>query len=65
VWKFPLPGALLCVVGVVWCLQGLVGKSSSGGMNGDPIWAVFGAVEFMGGVALLVAGKRAQARTGV
>jgi len=34
-------------------------------MNGDPIWAVFGAVEFMGGVALLVAGKRAQARTGV
>jgi hypothetical protein len=63
--KFALPGALLCVVGVVWCLQGLVGKSSSGGMNGDPIWAVFGVVAFLGGVALLVAGKRAQARTKV
>ena len=64
-WKLALPGALLCVVGAVWCLQGLVGKSSSGGMNGDPIWGVFGLVVFIGGVAHLVAGKRAQARTRV
>ena len=64
-WKFTLPGALLCVVGVVWCLQGLVGKSSSGGMNGHPIWAVFGVIALVGGVALLVAGKRAHARTKV
>jgi hypothetical protein len=64
-WKFALPGALLCLVGVVWSLQGLVGKSSSGGMNGHPIWAVVGAVAFVVGVGLFVTGKRVQDRTRV
>ena len=57
-WKFRLPGGLLCFLGVVWILQGLVGKTSSGGMNGHPIWAVFGAAAFAAGAALLAAGKR-------
>jgi len=64
-WKFALPGTLLCLVGVVWLLQGLVGKTSSGGMNGHPIWAVFGALALVVGVGLFVAGKRAQARSRV
>jgi hypothetical protein len=64
-WKYAVPGALLCIVGVVWCLQGLVGKTGSGGMNGRPIWAVFGAITFVVGAVILVVGKRVQARTKV
>ncbi|MGO9877384.1 MAG: hypothetical protein ACLPVY_26700 [Acidimicrobiia bacterium] len=64
-WKDALPGALLCIVGVVWCLQGLGGKTSSGGMNGHPIWAVFGAITLVVGAIILVHGKRVQARTKV
>jgi len=64
-WKFAVPGVLLAVLGVVWILQGLVGKTSSGGMNGHPIWAVLGAIAIVGGVALIVAGRRAAARNSV
>jgi hypothetical protein len=62
-WKYVVPGALLCLLGVVWCLQGLVGKTSSGGMNGHPIWAVLGVVTLVAGTTILVVGKRKQAQT--
>jgi uncharacterized membrane protein HdeD (DUF308 family) len=45
-------GALVCLVGVVWILQGLdVAKGS--GMSGHAIWAVFGAVLLVLGLVLL------------
>jgi hypothetical protein len=61
-WKFAVPGGILCLLGVAWSLQGLGGKTSSGGMNGHPIWAVVGAVVFVAGAALVVVGRRLTSR---
>lgn len=45
-------GALLCLIGVVWVLQGLnIAKGS--GMSGHAIWAVIGGVVIALGGALL------------
>jgi hypothetical protein len=60
--KFAVPGALLSLLGVVWILQGAVGKTSSGGMNGHPIWAVIGLIAVACGVTLIVMGLRNQSR---
>jgi hypothetical protein len=60
--RFTVPGVLISLLGVVWVLQGAAGKSSSGGMNGQPIWAVIGVVAIVCGIALVVIGRRKQAR---
>jgi hypothetical protein len=60
--KFAVPGVLLTFIGVIWILQGAVGKTSSGGMNGHPIWAVIGVFAVVCGIGLIVAGKISQSR---
>lgn len=60
--KFAVPGVLLGLLGAVWILQGAVGKSSSGGMNGHPIWALIGLVAVACGVTLIVMGLRHKSR---
>lgn len=60
--KYAIPGVLISLIGVVWILQGAVGQTSSGGMNGHPIWAVIGLVAVACGVALIVMGLRHQSR---
>ncbi|MEY2471994.1 MAG: hypothetical protein QOK28_1323 [Actinomycetota bacterium] len=60
-WGRLVGGALLCLLGVVWILQGLNIKKGDG-MSGHPIWAVLGVVLVVIGAALLrgVRAKRAE-----
>jgi len=51
-WARVVGGALACLVGVVWILQGLDIKKGDG-MSGHPVWAVLGVVLIVVGVALL------------
>jgi hypothetical protein len=47
-----IAGVLLCVLGVIWILQGVdILQGSS--MTGEGIWAVFGTVLIVLGVTLL------------
>lgn len=55
-------GVLLAIAGVVWILQGLNLLGQSGGMNGQHIWAIIGAICLLAGLGLATAGARA-ART--
>lgn len=50
-------GALLVLLGLLWAGQGLgwVGGSS---MTGVTVWAVIGPLVALGGVGLIVAGRR-------
>ena len=51
-WARGVGGALLCLMGVVWILQGLDIKKGDG-MSGHPIWAVLGVLLIVVGGALL------------
>ena len=51
-WGRVVGGALLCLMGLVWILQGLNIKKGDG-MSGHPIWAVLGVVLIVLGGALL------------
>lgn len=51
-WVRGIIGVLLCVVGVVWILQGINVLHGSG-MSGHGLYAVLGAVVFVIGGALL------------
>jgi len=51
-WVRGIIGVLLCVVGVVWIAQGTNVLHGSG-MSGHGLYAVFGAVVFVIGAALL------------
>jgi formate dehydrogenase subunit gamma len=55
-WVRVVGGALLCLVGVVWILQGLDIVTGSG-MSGHAVWAVFGAVLLVVGIMLLRAAQ--------
>jgi len=50
-------GALCCLLGGVWFLQGINVLPGSF-MTGQVKWAVYGALLLLAGVGLLVAGKR-------
>jgi hypothetical protein len=52
-------GVLLAIAGVVWIAQGLNLMGQSGGMNGQHIWAVIGAICLLAGLGLAWAGVRA------
>ncbi len=58
--KFALRGlgTVLMFFGLVWVLQGL-GVLPGGFMGGERQWAVYGAIAFAVGLALLVAARRA------
>lgn len=51
-------GVLLAIAGVVWIAQGLNLLGQSGGMNGQHIWAVIGAICLLAGLGLAAAGVR-------
>ena len=55
--------AVLVVIGVVWVAQGLGFVRGSGFMDGDPRWALIGAVLAVGGFALGWTAFRARARS--
>ena len=55
-WGRVVGGAVACLIGVVWILQGLDIKKGDG-MSGHPIWAVLGVVLVVVGVALLRAAR--------
>ncbi len=57
---FYVAGALCCLMGIVWFLQG-VNVLPGSFMTGQTKWAVYGALLLLVGVSLLVAGKRRQA----
>jgi hypothetical protein len=57
-WVWLVVGVLLVLSGIVWTLQGLNLLGQSGGMNGQPIWAVIGPVTALGGLALAWYGLR-------
>jgi hypothetical protein len=59
-WARLVGGALLCLIGVVWILQGLNIKKGDG-MSGHPIWAVLGVVLIVFGGALLRAARAQRA----
>ncbi|MCU1536813.1 MAG: hypothetical protein JWP82_1164 [Humibacillus sp.] len=50
-------GILLVLVGALWTLQGL-GVVGGSVMSGVTLWAVIGPVVALGGVALVVTGRR-------
>jgi hypothetical protein len=52
VWSRAIIGVVVCVVGAVWLAQGTNALHGSY-MSGRPLYAVFGAILFVGGVALL------------
>lgn len=59
-WILLVLGALLAIAGVVWILQGLNVLGESGGMNGQHIWAIIGAICLLAGLGSVTAGVRAR-----
>lgn len=59
-WIFLVIGAVLAIAGVVWVLQGLNLLGQSGGMNGQNIWAIIGAICVLAGLGFIAAGLRAR-----
>ena len=47
-----IAGAVACLIGIVWILQGLNIRKGDG-MSGHGIWAVLGAILLVFGVALV------------
>jgi MYXO-CTERM domain-containing protein len=50
-------GALCCLMGGVWFLQG-IGILPGSFMTGQSRWAIYGGLLLLAGVGLLVAGRR-------
>jgi hypothetical protein len=46
-------GILLAIVGIFWILQGADLLGGDGGMNGQGLWIVIGAVVLIAGVVVL------------
>jgi hypothetical protein len=59
-WVFLVIGVVLAIAGVVWILQGLSLLGQSGGMNGQHIWAIIGAICVLAGLGFSAAGVRAR-----
>jgi len=52
VWSRTIIGVVVSLVGIVWLFQGTNALHGSY-MSGRPLYAVFGAILIVGGVALL------------
>lgn len=52
-----IAGLLACLIGGVWFGQG-IGVIEGSGMTGELVWAVFGSVMLIVGVALFVSAAR-------
>jgi hypothetical protein len=58
-WGRVIVGVVLCLVGITWFFQGIdVLKGSF--MTGHAVWAVFGVIALLIGLALLRGAQRAR-----
>lgn len=48
----------MVIIGVVWVVQGLGLTSSGSFMEGNPLWAVFGALMILIGLMMVLRNKR-------
>jgi hypothetical protein len=55
-------GVVLFLVGLLWLFQWLGMMGSSGGMNGNKLWAIVGPVVAVIGIVLAVQGRRGRTR---
>ena len=55
-------GVVVAILGAVWILQGFDLLGQDGGMNGQLIWALLGALVLIGGLALAGSGLRGRRR---
>lgn len=51
-------GVVLALVGILWILQGADALGGNGGMNGQRVWIVIGAIVLVAGLALLASARR-------
>jgi len=56
-------GVVLFLIGLLWLFQGLGVMGSSGGMNGNKLWAVVGPIVAVIGLVLAVQGQRGRSKT--
>jgi hypothetical protein len=61
-WAYLIIGVSLILIGVLWMLQGSGALGASGGMNGQSMWLVIGAIVAVVGVALVAVGIRRRSR---
>ncbi|MBA2521223.1 MAG: hypothetical protein H0V24_16300 [Chloroflexia bacterium] len=53
-------GVIIALLGLLWIVQGFDLLGQEGGMNGEPIWIIIGAVAAVLGVAIAFSGARAR-----
>lgn len=53
-------GVIICLLGLLWIVQGLDLLGMDGGMNGEAVWVVVGAITAVAGAALAISGARAR-----
>lgn len=51
-------GIVLALLGILWILQGADLLGGKGGMNGQGIWIVIGAIVLIGGLVVLAPLRR-------
>jgi hypothetical protein len=51
-------GVVLALVGILWILQGADALGGNGGMNGQHVWIVIGAIVLVAGLGLLASTRR-------
>lgn len=56
-------GVVLFLIGMLWLFQGLGMMGSSGGMNGNKLWAVVGPVVAVVGVVFAAQGLRGRRKS--
>ncbi|MDQ3692734.1 MAG: hypothetical protein M3464_03805 [Chloroflexota bacterium] len=55
-------GVIIALLGLLWIVQGLDLLGQEGGMNGERMWIVIGAVTAVFGAVIAVSGARARRR---
>lgn len=55
-------GVIICLLGLLWIVQGLDLLGMDGGMNGESVWVIVGAVTAVAGAAIAISGARARNR---
>ena len=55
-------GAILILLGGLWVLQGLDVLGGDGGMNGETIWVVIGALVLLAGAYVVYTGMQTRGR---
>ena len=56
-------GIIIGLLGLLWIVQGLDLLGLDGGMNGESLWVVVGAIAAIAGAAIAISGARARGRS--